>query len=920
MASLGVSSAKGTLALLREQDSSIVLFALERIDKLMETFWYEISSDLPIIEELHETSTLPEPTRKMAALVASRVYFHLGELDASVNFALAAGTAFDSTSRSLFTDTILCRCIDQYVSHQENHKELDPRLETLFISLTQTWVLQNETFEDVKEMIGFTLRARRLDFLSTVLKQYNIKANSSKALNFTFKVACKLRDITFRREILRLLADLYTSSTSVADYYTLTQCLLFLRDAPATANLIHGLLNGKNRLVAYQLAFDVFENANQDFLSWLIEELKKLSGETPVDDDLLAVLCGEVTTNRYLNFLYVRCAADIHILNQVKRSIDPHRSVLHNFTVMADAFMYCGTTIDGFLRDNLGWLAKANYWSKFTCTAAVGLIHRGHIDEAMKVLEPYLPQNVISAFPYRESGSLYALGMIYSPLGISRSRQAIDYIKGNLLKFSSSTYMVHGASLGLGLAAIGLQNEELYDALFTCMTGSEAVGGEGAAVAIGMLMLGSGNDSVINDLKNVANEDNQKEKIIRGSMMAIAMIQLGREKEAMSLASELLESSDPWIRLGGCFVLGLAYSGTQSNEAIERLLQAAVKDTFDDVRRNAVIMIGFVCSMNPELCLDMVRVLTESYNPHVRYGVVMALAVSAAGTGLSKVIDVLWDMKDDSVAFVRQGIYIALSLVMVQVTEKQNPLVKEFRQLLETKIADSREDICSKLGCIMATGLLDFGGRNCTFALHRKQHRMAKSTVGMFLFMQYWNWYPYALMISLASHPTCFIGLNQDLKIPRYQFKCNAPPSLFALPKSVQQEKKEAKAAGKAAVVLSTTRKEEEIRQKKLHQPADQAGEKDAANTNGEGDNGEAKKEEEPEPEFFILQNPERVTAAQFEYICHDIDSRYRPLTQHHHMGVCLLEDTKPEMGAEELLPFAMREEDAPPPDPFSYP
>lgn len=68
---------------------------------------------------------------------------------------------------------------------------------------------------------------------------------------------------------------------------------------------------------------------------------------------LLSVLSGEVTTNLYLKFLYVRCAADIHICNQIKRQIDSKRSVVHNATVVANALMYCGTTIDGFLRDNM---------------------------------------------------------------------------------------------------------------------------------------------------------------------------------------------------------------------------------------------------------------------------------------------------------------------------------------------------------------------------------------------------------------------------------------------------------------------------------------------------------------------------------------------------------------------------------------
>lgn len=921
MASLGVSSGKGTLALLRETDATVILFALNRVEKLVETFWHEISEDLPIIESLYDSTSLPEETRKLAALVASRVYFHLAAFDTSVHFALAAGSAFHSTTQNLYTHTILHRCIDQYVRHQEEGTPLDPRMEALSIGLTESWVLQNDSFEDVKEMIGFTIRARRLDFLSIVLKQYNIKFSSSKALAHTFKVACQLRDIKFRREILRLVADLSASSVADTDYYTVTQCLLFLRDTKATASLMHGLLKAENRLAAYQLAFDIFENADQEFLSSLLNDLGNVVEENgKVDEKLLSVLCGEKTVNLYVKVLCRSCAADESLSNRLKRSIDSSRSVLHNFCVIADAFMYGGTTIDTFLRHNMEWLALANYWSKFTCTAAVGVIHRGHVDAATYVLEAYLPKPNVPLYdaPFSEAGSLYGLGLIYSPLGISRSKEAITYIKTSLTSFSGIPYMVHGASLGLGLAAIGLQDEELYDTLFNCMSGTDAVGGEASAVGIGLLMLGSGNALALDALKNVATTNDQKEKIIRGCMMASALIELGREDEALPLASQLLESSDPWIRLGGCFVLGMAYAGTQNNKAIERLLLASVKDTFDEVRRNAVMMIGFVTSMNPEVCLDMVKVLTESYNPHVRYGVAMALGISAAGSGLPKVVETLWEMKDDSVPFVCQGIYIALSLVLVQVTEKMNPITKEFRQLLQTKIADAREDVCSKLGCILATGLLDYGGRNCTFALHRKQHPIPKSTAGMFLFSQYWNWYPYILMISLAAHPTCFIGVNKDLEVVQYQFQCNAPPSLFAVPKSVQQEKKEMKATGIQAVVLSTTRKEEQIRQKKANTGTSE-------NTNHNINNAknteevDKKEDDTPEKSSYIIKNTERVTAAQFQYLSHTVDPRYRPLSQHQSMGVCLLQDMKPEL-EEELLLLETREDDAPPPEPFAYP
>jgi len=38
--------------------------------------------------------------------------------------------------------------------------------------------------------------------------------------------------------------------------------------------------------------------------------------------------------------------------------------------------MHAGTTSDEFLRQNLEWLSRATNWSKFSATAALGVIHK----------------------------------------------------------------------------------------------------------------------------------------------------------------------------------------------------------------------------------------------------------------------------------------------------------------------------------------------------------------------------------------------------------------------------------------------------------------------------------------------------------------------------------------------------------------
>lgn len=68
------------------------------------------------------------------------------------------------------------------------------------------------------------------------------------------------------------------------------------------------------------------------------------------------------------------------------------------------------------------------------------------------------------------------------------------------------------------------------------------------------------------------------------------------------------------------FVIGMAYRGTANNGMIQKLLHFAVSDVSDDVRRAAVLNLGFLLLGVPDQCPPIVVLLSESYNAHVRYG------------------------------------------------------------------------------------------------------------------------------------------------------------------------------------------------------------------------------------------------------------------------------------------------------------
>lgn len=73
-------------------------------------------------EILYESDELPKEARDVAALLASKVYYHLGEYDEALSFSLGAGPAFEAETRvpgsEEFIETIVCTCNPLSVSVQ----------------------------------------------------------------------------------------------------------------------------------------------------------------------------------------------------------------------------------------------------------------------------------------------------------------------------------------------------------------------------------------------------------------------------------------------------------------------------------------------------------------------------------------------------------------------------------------------------------------------------------------------------------------------------------------------------------------------------------------------------------------------------------------------------------------------------------
>uniref|UniRef100_A0A0E0H5R3 26S proteasome non-ATPase regulatory subunit 1 homolog n=1 Tax=Oryza nivara TaxID=4536 RepID=A0A0E0H5R3_ORYNI len=927
-----VSSASGILAMLQEPAEELKLHALASLNSVVHLFYPEISTSIPTIESLYEDEDFEQ--RQLAALVVSKVFYYLGELNDALSYALGAGPLFDISEDSDYAHALLAKALDEYASFRtkaskgtEEEENVDPRLEAIVERMLEKCILDGK----YQQAMGMAVECRRLDKLeSAIVRCDNIHGALSYCINLSHQY---VNHREYRFEVLRCLVKIYQTLPH-PDYLSICQCLMFLGEPETVANILDKLLSGSkdDALLAYQIAFDLVENENQAFL---LNVRNRLASQTPesnpdsgsaLPDDQAANAgtgstepAGDVqmrddtaTPNGSSHTVDPNEVARADRLAKIKgilsgetsiQAVEMRNSVCHSATICANAIMHAGTTVDTFLRENLEWLSRATNWAKFSATAGLGVIHRGHLQQGRALMAPYLPQSgaVGGGSPYSEGGALYALGLIHANHG-----EGIKQFLRESLRNTSAEVIQHGACLGLGLAALGTADEEIYEDIKNVLYTDSAVAGEAAGIGMGLLMVGTASEKASEMLAYA--HDTQHEKIIRGLSLGIALTVYGREEEADTLIEQMTRDQDPILRYGGMYALALAYRGTANNKAIHQLLHFAVSDVSDDVRRTAVMALGFVLYNEPEQTPRIVSLLSESYNPHVRYGAALAVGISCAGSGLSDAISLLEPLTSDVVDFVRQGALIAMAMVMIQTNESFDSRVGTFRRQLEKIILDKHEDTMSKMGAILASGILDAGGRNVTIKLlSRNKHDKLTAVVGLAVFSQFWYWYPLLYFISLAFSPTAFIGLNSDLKVPKFEFLSHAKPSLFEYPKPTTQQTTTS-AVKLPTAILSTYAKaksrakkdaESKANQEKATEDASGSSSSKATKTQEKDadamqvDNAAEKKAPEPEPTFQILTNPARVIPTQEKFIKFIEGSRYVPVKPAP-SGFILLQDMQP--------------------------
>ena len=753
-------------------ESSEIHQSLLELNSTITSNWSEITEELPKLIELSETLT--DISQQYAYLLVSKCYFYIESYDEAVLYALKANKLFNFTGTDSYSLKMVTHLIDMYISARQIgeekmniQKELENQMNIFFNESIQN----NELYFTC----GIALDCKRVDIIKIILE----KAEKKDEIIEYIKVILNNPNVDYqlKSEVFELICETVNDEMDKSnemnnerkfDIQNISECLVNKNDCEGFLKIFATL----SEEMKMQILLD-YDGISQKFRKELMENLP---------EEYHKYIDGKIQDEIYLHFLYDKDNTDNLLLNNIKGADCTKSKVIQMALLYANAFMNYGTTNTMFLKDNNSWIKNASNWDKFATTASMGVLYKG-TSNALRLMQPFAPGESAGKSDYAQAGRLFGLGLIFPGRGTEIMPEIVQGLK--LGKNNKSDVLKHGGCLGVGLAGISTEDYNLYNEVKEVMNDDHledtATSGMAAAMAMGLIMMGSGNFEVVNEMMEFA-QTTIHERVRRGMGIGIALTMLGMQDKADNIIDIMLKDPLNEMKYGGVYTIAMAYLGTANQNAVSKLLQVTMTERNEDVKRAAVSCIGFVLNKRlDDLCRTLL-LLIDSYNPHVRYGCAMALGIAGVGSNNESVFKLLKPLLKDPVDFVKQGAAMAMGMVLIQTNEKENKEVVEIMKQYEQKIQSKREGTLSYFGHIIGLGIMNCGGRNCTISMYNSLGSFnLKAIAGIMLFTQYWYWYPLTMCLSTAFTPTTIIGITPDFKIvEEYEYISNAPSDLYA--------------------------------------------------------------------------------------------------------------------------------------------
>ena len=918
-----INTATSFLALLQEDDLQMKSLALDKLDLLVDQHWPEISDYIRLFKDYYERNILPEK-QKLLALILSKLYYNLEDYTSAVEWALKSEDKFDIKENSLYVNTILKKMLDQYIEirkhnffNKDNLKLIDNRINAIIENVFNNCLKDNRLYQ----ALGFCVESYDLDRLTKAIES---SKEIMKNINFVYEIA---QNYVMNKEynsflvehILKLLIK-----HAKNEYMEITSCQFFLNNSDALASTLLGILQEEDRSIAYQICFDLYDNQNPSYLRLLINTINSINNEKQFNlgeklDNVKKILKGEISRDIIFKTLKKYNHVELKVLEDLMKSVEKGGSIENLGVILTNAFCNSHTGNAEFATKNINFVSKATNWARFIATASLGVINMGNTSKGYKeIFRDYLPGGSRASSIYCLGGAYYGIGLIHAGTNdadlMSFYRQALARQQNN------KEAIQHGIYLGMGLVAMASHDHDLYEFVREGIYTDDAIIGEAAGIAVGLIMVGSKDEGAIDDLMKYVH-DTQHEKIIRAIAIALALIVYNAGEAADTLIEQLSSEKDPILRYGAMYCIGMAYCGSGNTAMLKKLIKFSVSDVSDAVRRAALINIGFLEIRTPDILFENLKVLgllSESYNSHVRYGATMAIGISCAGSGKVKPYKVIEPLFTDPNYLVRQAALIASGLIFSQTTLKQEEGIKEFTENLQNILDDKNEHLLIKFGAYISKGLMYLGGKNCVINLvsNTGENKM-RSIIGMCLFTQYYYWFPMIHMLNLSVCPTFLYNLDDKLKLPKnYKMLSKAKPSIFGYPKEEEKDTKKKEVKAEAAVLSTHTRNKAKAKKTGTMSMLDiKPGsnikssqlELNPAPSGKIPENEEKKDEKEKEEEIKIdtsnvepdeeeLENPIRILPLQRKVIKELDNNDFEPIIHGRYSGFVMLKRKRPDV------------------------
>ena len=912
-----INTATSFLALLQEDDNQMKSLALDKINLLVDQHWPEISDYIRLFKDYFEKNILPNK-QKLIALILSKLYYNLEDYTSAVEWALKSEDNFDIKENSLYVHTILKKMLDQYIEikkhnffNRENLKLIDNRINNIIENVFNDCIKDNRLYQ----ALGFCVESYDLNRLTIAIESSN---EILKNINFVYDIA---QNYVVNKDYKSVLVDHVLKlliKHAKRGYMEITSCQFLLNNSDALASTLLTILKEEDPSIAYQICFDLYDNQNPSYLRLLKNKINSINTEKKlgledkiknIDD----ILTGEISRNIILKTLKKYNHFDLKAMEDIMKLVEKGTALENLGVILTNSFCNSHTGNEEFINKHMDFVTKATNWARFVATASLGAIHMGNTKNSRQLLRNFLPGGSNASSIYATGGAYYGIGLIHAG---TNDQEIMTFLREALNRPGNNKEAVqHGIYLAMGLVAMATHDQGLYEEIREGIYSDDALIGEAAGYAVGLIMVGSKDENAIDDLMKYVH-DTQHEKIIRAIAIALALIVYNAGEAADALIEQLSREKDPILRYGAMYCIGMAYCGSGNTAMLQKLIKFSVSDVSDDVRRAALINIGFLEIRTPDILFENLKVLSllsESYNSHVRFGATMAIGIACAGTGKVKPYKVIEPLFTDPNYLVRQAALVASGLIFSQTSLKQEEGIKEYNENLQNILEDKNEHLLIKFGAYVSKGLLNLGGKNCVINLvSNTGETKMKSIIGMCLFTQYYYWFPMIHMLNLSICPTFLYNIDDNLKLPKnYKMLSKAKPSIFAYLKEEEKDKKKKEVKAEAAVLSTHTRNKAKAKKTGTLSMVDinsSLKKKSSLELNpapsGPIPNEDVDKKEEEikidmskvEPEEEELENPIRILPLQKKFMAEIDTNDFEPIIHGRYSGFVMLKRKRPDV------------------------